>query len=160
MPRLYEVTFSQVLVSAPQDLVQIPGASNKMIRILRFWLGPLGDTALAAAQGLFLRCRVLPATFTVGSGGSTGITPSKKDQGDAACSVVTAATNNTVKATTGGGGVAVIIFAGTAHAYSGIDKRFDSPIPIIPTAGFVFELLSTVSGTCTFSGGVDLSEEG
>lgn len=158
MPRLYTVSFSQVAVSAPQDLAQIPGVSNKLVRILRFWLSPAVDTSLAAAQGLSLRCRILPATFTVGSGGSTGLTPSKKDQGDAASSISTAATNNTVKATTSG--TAVILFSGGAHLYSGIDKRFDSPVPIVPTAGFVLELLSTPTGTVTLSGGVDLSEEG
>lgn len=158
MPRLYTVSFSAVAISAPQDLVFIPGVTGKLVRILRVWLSPLVDSSLAAAQGLKLRCRILPATVTVGSGGTTGITPSKKDQGDAACSITTAATNNTTPATTNG--TAVVEYAGGCHAYAGADKRFDSPIPIASTSAFVWELLSTPLGTCTFSGGVDIEEHG
>lgn len=159
MARGYTVTFSGVAVSAPQDLVFVPGASNKLVRILRFWLSPEVDTSLATAQGFSLRCRVLPATVTPGTGGTTGITPSKSpSQGDAASSISTAGTNNTSKATTSG--TAVVVWSGGAHLFQGIDKRFDRPQEIIPTAAFVFEMLSTPTGTVTLSGGVDLEEMG
>ena len=157
MPRVYRVMFTGVTVSAAQDLVQITGATGKMMRILRAWVG-CPDTTLATGQDLSLRCRFLPATVTVGSGGTTGITPSKNDPGDAACSSTTCATNNTTKATTSG--TAVVLDADACHLFQGYNKRFESPPTIGPSEGFVFELLSTVSGTVTLSGGVELEEIG
>lgn len=157
MPRAYQVTFSGVTVSAAQDLVQIMGATARMIRIKRMWVA-CGDTSLATGQGLKLRARFLPATVTVGSGGTTGITASKKDSGDAAGTMTTNATNNTTQATTSG--TAVIVYAGAAHLYQGENWRFDDPVDVGPSTAFVWELLSTVSGTVTLSGGVEFTEEG
>ena len=157
MPRIYQVTFVGVAISAAQDLVQITGATGKMIRILRQWLG-LTNTSLPAAQSLSLRGRFLPATVTVGSGGTTGITPSKRDQGDVACSTTTCATNNTTQATTSG--TAVVVYANGIHAYQGEAWVFQNPPLVGPSQAYVFELLSTVSGTCTFSGGVEIEEMG
>ena len=158
MPRAYQVTFSGVTVSAAQDLVQITGPSaGKIFRILRLWLG-CGDTSLATGQGLKLRARYLPATVTVGSGGTTGITPSKKDAGDAACSSTTCATNNTTQATTSG--TAVALYANGVHLYQGENFRFDNPPIVNPSTAFVFELLGAPSGTVTLSGGVEFEEIG
>lgn len=157
MPRKYQVTFSGVSVSAAQDLVQITGASGRLFRILRQWVG-VTDTSLATGQALKLRARFLPATVTVGSGGTTGITPSKIDPGDAACSSSTCATNNTTQATTNG--TAVVLYANGVHLYQGENWTYTQPPIIGPSEAFVFELLSTVSGTVTLSGGVDFEELG
>lgn len=157
MPRQYHVTFSNVTVSAAQDLVQIIGAAGKLMRIKRIWLG-CGTASLAAAQGLRLRARFMPVTVTVGSGGTTGITPSKKDQGDAACSSATCAINNTTPATTNG--TAVVLYENGVHLYKGEDKIFDDPPTVGPSQAFVFELLAAPSGTVTLSGGVDFEEIG
>lgn len=158
MPRNYEVTFSAVTVAAAQDLVQVNSPSaGRIFRVKRMWVA-CGDTSLATGQGLKLRARYLPATLTVGSGGTTGITPSKKDQTDTACSSTTCATNNTTPATTSG--TAVVLWAGATHLYAPFEWRFDDPIYVNPATGFVFELLSTVSGTVTLSGGVDFEELG
>ncbi len=158
MPRIYRVTFNNITVSAAQDLVQIVGPSaGKLIRVLRAWVA-CPDVTLATGQDLQLRCRYLPATVTIGSGGTTGITPSKNDQGDAACSSTTCATNNTVVATTNG--TAVLIDADGCHLYQGWNKRFDNPPAVNPSTAFVFELLSAVSGTVKLSGGVEIQEEG
>ncbi len=157
--RTYVVTFEKVPVSAPQDFVAIPGATNKIVRILRFWIDPAIGTSLPGAQTLAIRCRILPATYTPGTGGTTGITPSKAtSQGDAVSSITTAGTNNTSKATTNG--TAVTRFEGSFHIFAGRDKRFDEPVEIIPTAGFVFELLDTPSTALTLSGGVEFQEIG
>lgn len=157
MPRIYTVSFVGVAVSAAQDLIQITGATGKMIKILRLVLGCI-DTSVATGQMLSLRGRFLPATVTIGSGGTTGITPSKRDIGDAACSSATCATNNTVKATTNG--TAVIQYANGCHLFQGENFRFDNPPLVGPSEAWVFELLSTVSGTVNLSCLLELSEEG
>lgn len=155
MARKYHVTFASTVVSAAQDLVQITGATGKLMRILRMWVG-CPNVALATGQGLSLRARFLPATVTVGSGGTTGITPSKKDPGDAACSSSTCATNNTTQATTNG--TAVILYTNGVHLYQGENWRWDEPPVIGPSEAFVFELLSVTSGTVNLTGGVDIEE--
>lgn len=155
MGRKYRVTFVGVAVSAAQDLVQITGATGKMMRILRHWVG-CTDTSVATGQMISLRARFLPATVTVGAAGTTGITPSKNDPGDAACSSSTCATNNTTQATTSG--TAIITYSNGCHLYQGDNWRYDEPPVVGPSEGFVFELLSTVSGTVHLSGGVEIEE--
>jgi hypothetical protein len=157
MSRRYKVLFAAVSVSAAQDLVQIIGATGKIIRIIRQWVD-CSNTSLATGQNLSLRSRFLPATVTVGSGGTTGITPSKYDPGDAACSSTTCATNNTTQATTSG--TAVSLYQGGCHLYQGHNWAYDTPPPIGPSEGFVFELLGAPSGTVNLSGGVEIEETG
>ncbi len=155
MSRIYSVTFENVSVSAAQDLLQIKGASNKMLRILRRWVGAT-DTTIPTGQMLRLRERVLPATVTDGSGGSTP-TPAKHDQGDAAASF-TALANNTTPATTNG--TASVQYAMGCHIFNGFDDIHDDPPTIAPTSSYVFELLSTVTGAVHLSGGVEVEEIG
>ncbi len=157
MPRIYRVTFEGVAVSAAQDLVQITGATGKIYRVLRRWVGAT-DTTIPTSQMLQLRERFLPATVTVGAGGTTGITPSKNDPGDAACSSATCATNNTTKATTSG--TAITLNEIGVHIFNGYDEICLNPAPISPGEAYVFELLSTVSGTVHLSGGVEIEETG
>lgn len=157
MGRRYKVTFDDVVVSQAQDLVQITGATGKLIRIHRLWVGNSVDS-LPAGQSLRLRGRTLPGTVTVGSGGTTGITPSKTDPGDAACSSTTCATNNTTPASTNG--TAVVQYARGVHLYNGEDWTFPEPPVVGATSAFVFELLNAPSGTVKMSGGVDLEEIG
>lgn len=157
MPRPYQVTFEGVAVSAAQDLVQINGATGKFYQILRHWVG-CTDTSVATGQMLQLRSRFLPATVTNGSGGTTGITPSKKDPGDAAASNSTCLTNSTTKATTNG--TAVTIYEQGCHLYQGDNWRYDNSPIVGPSEAFVFELMSTVSGTVHLSGGVEIMEWG
>ena len=155
MSRIYTVTFENVAVSAAQDLIQIKGASNKMLRILRRWVGAT-DTTIPTGQMLRLRERILPATVTDGSGGTTP-TPVKHDQGDAAASF-TALANNTTPATTNG--TAVVEYATGCHIFNGFDDIHDDPPTVGPTSSYVFELLSTVTGTVHLSGGVEVEEIG
>jgi hypothetical protein len=156
MPRTYEITFEQVAVSAAQDLVSLKGASGKMVRVLRAWVNST-DTTLPTSQMLGLRCRLASATITLGSGGTDGVTPRPVDPGDAAASF-TANTNDTTKATTSGSFTTVE--ENGCHVYQGYDKTFARPFLVGPNEGFVFELLSTVSGTVHLSGGVEAEEMG
>jgi hypothetical protein len=153
--RTYKVTFEGVAVSAPQDLVQINGASGKMLKILRQWASAT-DTTLPTAQMLQIRSRFLPATVTNGSGGSSP-TPQKTDAGDANASF-TALANNTSKATTSG--TASILEENGCHVFSGYDVTFVRPPVVGPSESFVFELLSTPSGTLHLSGGIEVEEIG
>jgi hypothetical protein len=155
MPRQYRITFEQVAVSAAQDLIEIKGAAGKVVRILKVWWGAT-DTTTPTGQQLSFRCRYLPATVTDGSGGSTP-TPQKTDPGDAAASL-TALTNNTTKATTSG--TAVILEERGDYVLSGGEYPFPDRPPIGPSEAFVFELLSTPSGTLHLSGGALVEEIG
>jgi len=155
MARQYKVMFEGVLIAAPQDLIQITGAAGKVVRILQVWLG-CTDTTLAAGQALQTRCRYLPVTVTAGSGGTTP-TISKTDPGDAAASF-TALANNTTKATTSG--TAIVWDEDGNHLYGGQRTAFNERPPIGPSEAFVFELLSTVTGTVHLSGGVLVEEIG
>lgn len=155
MPRTYTVSFENVVISAAQDLIQIKGASNKVLRVKRLWLG-MTSTTLQTAQGLRLRVRQLPATVTDGSGGSTP-TPQLLSPGDAAASF-TALVNNTTPATTSG--TAHVLYDRGVHNYSGDDLVFAVPPEVIPSTSIVYELLSTVLGTCAFSGGAEVEEYG
>ncbi len=155
MPRLYAVTFEGVSVSAAQDLVQLNGATGKMCRIKRVWVGAT-NTTVPTNQQLETRCRFLPATVSNGSGGATP-TPQPFDPGDHSASC-TAFTNNTSKATTNG--TAVILEEHGDNIFAGYDFMFPTPPLIGPSEAFVFELLSTVTGTVNLSGGLWVEEMG
>jgi hypothetical protein len=155
MPREYSVTFEQVSVAAAQDLVQIEGASGKMLRIKRIYVAS-SDTTAPANQQLALRARFLPATVTNGSGGSSA-TPRPFDPGDPSASF-SALINNTTKATTGG--TALVLEDNACNIFAGYDYMFPYPPDIGPSESFVFELLSTVTGTVHLSGGVVVEEIG
>ncbi len=157
MARLYTVNFEAVSVSAVQDLIQIIGASGKILKIRGVKVGAT-NTTIPTAQMLDLRCRFLPATVTNGSGGSSP-TPQKLDPGDAAASF-TAKANNTTQATTSG--TAVLLFTWGVHIYAGLDVQFASDqCPVVgPSESFTFELQSTVTGTVSLSGQVTVEELG
>lgn len=152
--RIYKIEFENVLVAAAQDLVQVKGAAGKIVEILRCWVGCV-DVTVATGQMMRLRARFLPATVTDGSGGTAGTVVA--EPGDAAASL-TALINNTTPATTSG--TAAVHYANGCHLYQGDNWRFDSPIPVGPSESFVYELLSTVSGTVHLSGGVLVRELG
>ena len=156
--RTYRVLFGDsaggLLISAAQDLVTILGAAGKLVFIKRRWIGAV-DTTLVTAQSIQIRERFLPATVTT-TGGSTP-TIYKTDPGDAGASF-TALVTNTTKATTTG--TAIELFATGEHIYNGYDEDASFYTPIGPSEAYVFELLSTVTGTCHFSGGVEVEEFG
>jgi hypothetical protein len=155
MPRTYAVTFEEVACSAAQDLVQINGASGKMLRILRQFVS-MTDPSPPTNQQFALRSRYLPATVTNGSGGSSP-TPQPFDPGDAAASF-TAKANSTTKATTNG--TASILEENGCNSFAGYDYMFPKPPTIGPSEAFVFELLASPTGTPHLSGGVIVEEMG
>lgn len=158
MGRVYRVSFKEVSVSAEQDFVQITGpASGSLILIRRQWVFP-AHTAIISGQSFALESRYLPATVTIGSGGTTGITPDKLDPGDATAGTTTCATNNTTEASTNG--TAVVLYEGGCHYYQGHEHIFATPPVIANGTAFVFSLVSTPSAAVVLSGGVEFEELG
>ena len=155
MPRQYTCKTENVTVSAAQDLISITGASGKICRIKRISVGAT-NTTTPTNQEIRLRCRYLPATVTAGSGGSS-ITPAKLDQGDAAATF-TSRGNDTTPATTSG--TAVVLWAQGVNILAGLDYSFEDMPTVNVSTAFVFELLSTVSGTVALSAEVDVEEIG
>lgn len=157
MPRPYTVTFKFVTISAAQDLVAIKGSTGKTVRLRRAWIY-MNDTTLQTAQGLRLNVKYSSATLTLGSGGSVP-TPHPNDPGDAAASF-TCHVNDTTPSTTSGAFTDLTPAGG--HNYAGFDYTWpkgEGPVCGL-NEGLVFELNSTVSGTCNFSGGVEVEETG
>lgn len=156
MPRRYACTFNNVTVTAAQDLIAMKGASGKTCMLARVWFG-MTNTTLQTAQGLEFGIKFGSATVTLGSGGGS-VTPTKYDPGDAAASF-TCRRNDTVKATTAGAFTNLVSSGG--HNYGGFAFNFGKDGPVFgPDQGIVFELLSTVTGTCAFSGGAEVVEWG
>jgi len=156
MPRKYSVTFKNVTISAAQDLVSVKGGAGKVCVVNRIWFG-MNNTALQTAQGLRLNLKLATATITLGSGGNSA-TPQKYDNGDAAATF-TARINDTTKAITSGAFRDIAPDGG--HNYGAYVFNFGKDGPVFgPDQGAVFELLSTVSGSCDFSGGMDVTEIG
>lgn len=155
MPRRYRIPMPPVSVASAQDLWQVKGAAGKMLRLLRIVANET-DTTPATGQMLSLRGRFMPATVTDGAGG-TSATIAKTDPGDAAASC-TALLNNTSKATTSG--TAVIDMQASFHNLAGFDHFYLTPPTIGPSESYVVELLSTVSGTVTLSGYLEVEEIG
>lgn len=101
--RAYTVPFVAVSVSAQQTLFYVKPAADKICIIEAIYVAIVGGTADAGdAQEELLQLELiyLPATVTVGSGG-TAPTPVPKAINDTAASF-TARVNDTTKATTSG----------------------------------------------------------
>lgn len=101
--RLYVVEFHAVAITAQQDLFYLKPAADKPIWIEEAHIDVTGGNADAGdAQEELYRIELikLPATVTVGSGGSS-FTPTPVMTNDAAAGF-TARTNDTVVATTSG----------------------------------------------------------
>lgn len=101
--RAYTVTFAAVSITAQQTLFYIKPAADKICIIEAIYLGASGGAADAgdAQEELYdLQLIYLPATVTVGSGG-TAPTPGPKAVNDTAAGF-TARVNDTTKATSSG----------------------------------------------------------
>jgi hypothetical protein len=154
LSRLYRVTFENVLVSQPQDLVQITGASGRMLLIVRRWVGAT-DGSLPGSQMLSLRERRLPAIVTSGNG--TAAPPGLVDGGDSNAAF-TALVNSTTKATSTA--LPTILNEVGTHIYNGYEEPWIEPPTIGTGQCYVWELLSVVNGIVHLSGGVEVREIG
>jgi hypothetical protein len=101
--RLYTVAFEAVSVAAQQDFFYIKPAADKIVVLEGVYLSNVGGAADAgdAQEELYdIVALRLPATVTVGSGG-TAPTPNPVASNDAAAGFTSRA-NDTTKATTSG----------------------------------------------------------
>lgn len=160
--RGYSLTFENVTVSASQDLFYIKPAADKICIVESIYLSNVGGTADAGdAQEEILRLVLnrLPATVTVGSGGSASATGTLNPMivNDSAAGF-TGRTNDTTPATTSG-------TARTLHA-DGWNVRI--PYVAMPPAedrwivanaeAIVFKLLSTPADALAVSGTIIVRE--
>ncbi len=67
MSRLYAVTIDAVAVSAAQDLFGLLATAGMAFRVRELYLG---QKTLTTAEMRQIACKRMPATATVGSGGS------------------------------------------------------------------------------------------
>lgn len=107
--RAYTVPFAATAATAKQDLLYLKPAADKPISVESIELAASGGTADAGdAQEELLDLRLirLPATVTVGSGG-TAPTPTPNSPNDAAAGF-TARVNDTTVATTSGTALTVL----------------------------------------------------
>lgn len=104
--RVYSIFFDNVTISAVQDVFLLKAGTSNGLEIHQIDLSAGGVTAPAEIR---LRLKRLPATVSVGSGGSAP-TPQAIDSGDTkASSLVAAKANDTTQATSSG--TAVILGA-------------------------------------------------
>jgi hypothetical protein len=101
MSRLYAISFTNVAVSAAQDLFEIIGATGKPFILHEVTVSQDSDFGDAAAEGLSLIIKRATAGYTTGSGGTTP-TPGKLATNDGAAGS-TAKVNNTTVAVVGSG---------------------------------------------------------
>lgn len=96
--RVYSTMFENVTIAAVQDVVALKAGAANGIELHEIDLSAGGVTAPAEIR---LRLKRLPATVTLGSGGSA---PSANaiDSGDTRASTATARANDTTQATTSG----------------------------------------------------------
>lgn len=155
MYRRYSVNFENVTISAAQDLVSCLGVGLFVCRLREAWFGPT-NTTLQTAQSIRLNIKKATATFTPGSAGSAA-TPRPLTGSTAA--TFTARINDTTPGTTSG--AFTNLYPVGIHNYGGFYRNWGDGGPTFGlNQAIVFELLSTVTGTCAFSGGVVIDEVG
>lgn len=102
MGRIYYVPYTGTLTAAGgnTDLLSVQPADDKPIKLRGVLISQISEVGDAAEEGLLIAIARLPATFTVGSGGSA-VTPTPADSADIACGA-TVRCNDTTIATTSG----------------------------------------------------------
>ena len=150
--RPYSVGFSGVSVSAVQDLFSLLATANMAFEIHFIKLGQITQTTIG---GLRVRLRRLPATVTVGSGG-TAVTPAALLPSDGAATV-TARVNDTTQASTSGTAVDLPDTWDLPGGFLWMPPEADRPI-IRPSQGFIVSLDTTPGAALTVSGHMVFAE--
>lgn len=102
MGRIYHGGYTGTFTNAGgnTDLISIQPADDKPVLLRYFLLSQVSEVGDTAEEGIQVSLHRMPATFTVGSGGSA-ITMAKGDRGGTACAA-TVRCNDTTVATTSG----------------------------------------------------------
>lgn len=151
--RLYTATFTDVAITAAQDLFGILTTANTAIKIHCIELGQRTLTSWEAKSVKLVRN---PATATVGSGG-TAVTPRLINPGDAA-GTATVRANDTAGQTTSG--TQETIFSRDWEFLNGF---FWLPAPeqrpiFKPSSGLALQLVVAPSASMTASGYIEYEE--
>lgn len=151
--RMYSVNFSDVAVSAAQDLINITATANMAFKVHRI---ELGQRSLTAWEAKPVQLRRNPATLTAGAGG-TVVTPRPLTNGDAAATV-TARANDTTSQTTSG--TQAILLARDWEFLNGFLVVYtpDERPVIAPSQGLALTLTTAPSGSMTCSGSIIIEE--
>ena len=156
MGRRYVVSFENVTVSNPQDLVTLYPDSGSFpktfAKLLRVWI-MCTNTTLPTAQQLRLNVTRRLA-ITPGSAGSVA-TPAPDDAGDPVSQYLAHANDTTIAS-----GTIDWEYDFGCYLYTGADLVFSDAPECNGDSGFVFRLRSTVSTPVTLSGGVLFEEFG
>lgn len=155
MPRMYSVSFSDVAVTAQQDLFEINAATNYSLVVHSMYVEQSSDAG--DAQDEQLSWAIKSGATTSGSGG-TAPTPAPLIEGGAA-SNFTAEANNTTKATAG---TIVTKHKGAFNVRAGLQYR-PTPEERIELKGggrLTVELMTTPADSLTMSGTIYLAEVG
>ena len=151
---IFTVVCENVAVTAAQDVLAAYAASTKKLQLLAVEMAANGQTTVGNYP---LRIRYLPATVTVGSGGSA-VTP-KNVNPDGASASFTAAANNTTRATTSGSAADWV-----ATQFNPINGYYwQPPVPLgdepkADLSGAIILSLDSVSGTLNISATIWLRE--
>lgn len=154
MGRMYTASFTNVAVSAAQDLFEINAAADTAVVLHRVHIGQSSDEADAQAE--MLRIQINRASGTAGSGGTTP-TENPMDPGDAAFGGSVEA-NNTTQA-----GTQTTILA--AEAFNVQAGFFHVPTPeeriTIPGQGILtVNLIAAPADALTMEGTITFEEIG
>jgi len=164
MSRMYAVPFSGTLTAAgtDTDIWSIAPASNRSINLRGFTLGQTSEIGDAMEEGVRITVRRLPATFTVGTGGSAVTAVATPGSSLDTVWGATIRTNDTGVATTSGTAQILDEFGWNLrnspyeHWYP--DERF------CPGAfngqGLVVRLETTLADDISFTGTLWFQEEG
>lgn len=162
MSRIYFVPYNGTLTNAggDTDIFSLQAADDVPIRLRGFTLGQLSEVGDAAEEGVRVTVKYLPATFTVGSGGSA-VTAAKPGADPAGTDwSMTARANDTTVATTSGTAIVRDEFAWNIR--NSPYERWYPDLDFCPVArqgtGIVIRLETTLADDITFSGGCWVEE--
>ena len=154
MGRVYSISFTNISVSAVQDLISVQSTSGMAFKLLEAVFGQITVTTI---ENLRLTIKRFSGAYTIGSVGAAA-TPQKQNFGDAAATV-TARVNDTTQTVVGGGAVvterADVLNMINGYQYLAIP---DKEIIIAPSQALVFSL-DTAPGAARVMNGSLLVEE-
>jgi hypothetical protein len=155
-PRTYSASFSNVTVSAAQDLFYIAPAANKPVQIIGWYLTQFSDVGDAAEE--VLRVDLIRGHTTVGSGGTSVAASSQPPVGrDDVASAATVRTNDTTIASAG---TAVTLHAGGFNIRAGEQIIFTPEIQweVANGSTIVLRLMAAPADSVTLSGTIYFAE--
>lgn len=152
MGRVYEANFSNVSVSAVQDLFSIQSTSGMALKVLEIILGQVTMTTVENLRMTFKR---FSGAYTIGSAGASA-TAQKHNFGDAAATA-TVRVNDTTQTT---GGTSATIRADVYNEVNGYQYLAipDKEIILAPSQAFVLSLDSAPALARTMNGSILFEE--